>query len=109
MWTVPVVSSIRLPANAQVGSPPPEPPPPPPEPSVSPTATATPEPKPSPTATVKGVSLTGGDELPESGRDVALHAVAGGGLTLFGAALRKIAGKRSSESGASTDHAPPED
>jgi hypothetical protein len=110
VWTVPVVSSIRLPASAQVGSPAPPPEPPPPEPSSTPTQTTTSVPGQSPSSTteVGGVKFVGGSDLPETGRSVAGHTIAGAGLTILGAGLRKIAGKPPSDEPSPVDESPPQ-
>lgn len=117
VWAVPVVSSIRLPAAAQVGSPKPAPttPEPSPSPSVSPTEpspTPTPPPttrtEPSPTASpeVRGVTHVRpevGGRLAETGQNLGAQAAAGAGLGAIGAALRTIARKRSPDEPATDD------
>jgi hypothetical protein len=113
VWVVPAVSSMRLPAHGQVGSPSPEPsptatPPEPtttPTPEVSPTATVTttpPQPSTSPTTQVGGVKIVqptdvSGTGLAKTGQDLTTQAVAGAGLVVLGAGLQKIAGKRLAE------------
>lgn len=106
VWAVPAISSMRLPAHGQVGSPAPEPTPT--TPSPTPTETVTTAPSPTPTTEVGGVKIVDGSEvggagLAETGKNLAAPAVAGGGLVVLGLGLHKIAGTRLS------DQAPTED
>lgn len=99
VWVVPTISSFRVPARGQVGSPAPEPSPTPTTLEPTPTETTTPLPSPSPTTTVGGVKVVtptdvGGAGLAETGQDLTTHAAAGAGLAVLGTALRGIAGKR---------------
>lgn len=107
VWMVPTISSIRLPAHAQVGSPMPEPTPTPTTPTPIPTETATPAPSPTPTPTteVGGVKIVDGG-LAETGRNVTAHAVAGGGLVVLGAGLKKIATNHLADHAAAEDPSP---
>jgi len=93
VWAVPTISSMRLPAHAQVGSPMPEP---------TPTETETTAPTPTPTPRVGGVKIVdgsdvGGAGLAKTGQNLGAHAIAGGGLVALGLGMKRIAGNRLSE------------
>ena len=101
VWAVPTISSMRLPAHAEVGSPMPEP---------TPTQTLTTSPSPTPTETettaptpqVGGVKIldgsdVGGAGLAQTGQNLGAHAIAGGGLVALGLGMKRIAGNRLSE------------
>ena len=101
VWTPPVVSSFRLPAAGQVGSPAPEPSPSatPTTPPEEPPSTPTPTPQPSSTSTPPvevGGSGTevAGDALAKTGQSLSAQAAAGGTLAAFGTVLRFVARKR---------------
>lgn len=105
VWAVPTISSMRLPAHAQVGSPMPEPTPTETvttTPSPTPTETVTTTPTPTPTPTVGGVKIVDGNDvggagLAQTGQNLGAQAIAGGGLVALGLALKMIAGNRLSE------------
>lgn len=102
VWVVPTISSMRLPAHAQVGSPMPEPTPTEtvtttPSPAPTETVTSAPTPSPSPIAEVGGVQIVDGAGLAETGKNLGAQAIAGSGLVVLGAGLRRIAGNRLSE------------
>lgn len=93
VWVPPVVSSFRMPALGQVGSPPPNP-----EPSETPTPTpTTPSVEPSATPTTPPPSVGGidtevkGNALAETGQSMMGPTIAGGALTAIGAGLRALA------------------
>lgn len=93
VWVVPTISSMRLPAHAQVGSPMPEP---------TPTETVTTAPTPSPTPQVGGVKIVdgsdvGGAGLAQTGQNLGAQAIAGGGLVAVGLGMKRIAGNRLAE------------
>ncbi len=108
VWAVPTISSMRLPAHAQVGSPMPEP-----TPTPTPTETVTTTPTPTPTETltttptpsppqVGGVKIVdgsdvGGAGLAQTGQNLGAQAIAGGGLVALGLGMKRIAGNRLSE------------
>lgn len=103
VWAVPTISSMRLPAHAQVGSPMPEPTPTPTvttTPTPTPTETVTPTPTPAPT--VGGVKIVdgsdvGGAGLAQTGQNLGAQAIAGGGLVALGLGMKRIAGNRPTE------------
>jgi hypothetical protein len=104
VWVAPVVSSVRLPAAAQVGSPAPEPTQ---TETVTPSPTTTPppspglSPSPTPPTEVGGVEIVnpghGGAGLAETGQNVIPQAAAGIGLAALGSALRKIGDRASGQ------------
>ena len=97
VWTPPVVSSFRLPAAGQVGSPAPEPSPtptptpeePPSTPTPTPSSTSTP-----PVEVLGGGTEVDGDVLAKTGQSVTGQATAGATLATLGAVLRKVAKKK---------------
>jgi hypothetical protein len=105
VWAVPAVSSMRLPAHAQVGSPMPEPTPTQTvttSPSPTPTETETTAPTPTPTPQVGGVKLVdgsdvGGAGLAKTGQNLGAQVIAGGGLVALGLGMKRVAGNRPSE------------
>ncbi|HJR19418.1 MAG TPA: hypothetical protein VJ922_06840 [Actinomycetota bacterium] len=84
VWVPPVVSSFRLPAAAQVGSPAPTP-----TPSETPTTPPTEEPAPTPTATVP--AATPSPEVLGSGTEVSGEALAETGQALTGPSIAGVA------------------
>ena len=118
VWTPPVISSIRVPASGQVGSPRPSPSPNPTStstpPDGEPTPTPTPTtPTPTPTAsqsppTVGGVQFHNepevlGGGLAETGQPLIGPAIAGVALTAIGTVLRAAAGKPAASDAAIED------
>ena len=117
VWTPPIVSSFRVPAMGQVGSPRPEPsptptetptgPPPEPTPTPTPTQTSTQTPTPSPTTTpptqVGGVTYenpnAGGEGLAHTGQSLMGPTIAGAAFTAVGAGMRAAAKKRAASTG----------
>ncbi|MEX2555266.1 MAG: hypothetical protein WEB06_06515 [Actinomycetota bacterium] len=111
VWAVPTISSMRLPAHAQVGSPMPEPSPTQTvttTPTPTPTETETTVPTPTPGPTVGGVKFVdgadvGGAGLAQTGQNLGAQAIAGGGLVALGLGMKRIASNRLS------GHPPAED
>jgi hypothetical protein len=105
VWVVPTISSLRMPAHAQVGSPMPEPTPTATvttTPSPTPTETVTSAPTPTPTPQVGGVKIVDGSDvdgagLAQTGQNLGAQAIAGGGLVALGLGMKRIAGNRLSE------------